>query len=283
MKKIFTLFAVFAAMTLCVKAQISDGFENYDPFTVDPAGIWTYYDGDGQGTYGFQGTTFENAYYTGSCIVFNPSLTDPSTETNHAAHSGSQYLAFFNATSGATNDWMISPQLSFTSNGTLTLYARELTTQYGAEIMKIHYSTTDNNPSSFTLIETENVNSTEWTEYSFTIPANAKYVAIQCNSNDVFALFIDDVAIIGATVNVADVETSTVNIYPNPANNVANVNANANINNIEIYSISGQKVADFTTNGTQATINTSNMSTGMYLMKINTENGVINQKFAVAR
>jgi hypothetical protein len=284
MKKIFTLFVALFAMTICAKAQIVDGFENYDPFTVDPAGIWTYYDGDGKQTYGFQNVDFDNSGYTGSCIVFNPSLTDPSIEDSYAAHSGSQYLAFFNATQNTvTNDWMISPELSFTSNGTLTLFARELTTQYGAEIMKIHYSTTDNNPSSFTLLATESVSSTEWAEYSFTIPASAKYVAIQCNSNDVFALFIDDVAIIGATVNVADVETSTVNIYPNPANNVANVNANANINNIEIYSISGQKVADFTANGTQATINTSNMSTGMYLMKINTENGVINQKFAVAR
>ena len=281
--RVFTLFVVFAAMTLGVKAQIADGFENYDPFTVDPAGIWTYYDGDGQGTYGFSGTTFDNAYYTGSCIVFNPSLTDPSTEENHAAHSGSQYLAFFNATSGATNDWMISPLLSFTSNGTLTFYARELTTQYGAEVMKIHYSTTNNDPSSFTLIATENVASTEWAEYTYTIPANAKYIAIQCNSNDVFALFIDDVAIIGATVNVADVEANEVSVYPNPANTMVNVNANSNINNIEIYSISGQKVGDFTANGTQAAISTDNMSTGLYLMKINTENGVINQKFAVAR
>lgn len=283
MKKIFTLFVALFAMTICAKAQIVDGFEDYDAFTVDPAGFWTYYDGDGQQTYGFNGTTFDNAYYTGSCIVFNPSLTVPSTEENHAAHSGSQYLAFFNATSGATNDWMISPMLSFTSNGTLTFYARELTTQYGDEIMKVYYSTTDNDPSSFTLIATENVGSTEWAEYSYTIPANAKYIAIQCNSNDVFALFIDDVVISGGTTSVAEVSNNEVSVYPNPANNVVNVNANSNIDNVEIYSISGQKVGDFTANGTTTSINTESLSNGMYLMKINTENGVINKKFSVAR
>ena len=96
-----------------------------------------------------------------------------------------------------------------------------------------------------------------------------------------FWLNLDDVEISLGT-NVENVENN-VSVYPNPANTMVNVNANSNINNIEIYSISGQKVGDFTANGTQAAISTDNMSTGLYLMKINTENGVINQKFAVAR
>ena len=78
-------------------------------------------------------------------------------------------------------------------------------------------------------------------------------------------------------------ELNVINVYPNPANNVVNVNANSNINNVEIYSISGQKVGDFSANGTTTSINTESLSAGMYLMKINTENGVINKKFSVAR
>lgn len=286
MKKIFTLFVALFAMTICAKAQIVDGFEDYDAFTVDPAGFWTFYDGDGAQTYGYNSVNFPNTGYTGACIVFNPSQTNPSVEDTQGAHSGSQFLAFFNAMGNpvpTTNDWIISPALSFTSNGTLSLYARELTDQYGAETMKIWVSSTNNEISSFSNIATESIGTTEWTEYTYNIPAGTKYVAINCNSTDVFALFIDDVVISGGTTSVAEVSNNEVSVYPNPANNVVNVNANSNIDNVEIYSISGQKVGDFSANGTTTSINTESLSAGMYLMKINTENGVINKKFSVAR
>ena len=112
MKKIFTLFVALFAMTICAKAQIVDGFEDYDAFTVDPAGFWTFYDGDGAQTYGYNSVNFPNTSYTGACIVFNPSQTNPSVEDSQGAHSGSQFLAFFNAMGNpvpTTNDWIISP------------------------------------------------------------------------------------------------------------------------------------------------------------------------------
>ena len=100
-----------------------------------------------------------------------------------------------------------------------------------------------------------------------------------------FILNLDDITVTNATVvgNSIDEINSEVSVYPIPANNVVNVNAISNISNVEIYSISGQKVGDFTANGTTTSINTESLSNGMYLMKINTENGVINKKFSVAR
>ena len=77
MKKIFTLIFAFVACTFLAKAQITDNFESYTAFTVDPAGIWTYYDGDGAETHHYSSVTVSNLPYTGSCIVMNPSMTDP--------------------------------------------------------------------------------------------------------------------------------------------------------------------------------------------------------------
>lgn len=199
MKKLFSLIVALVAMTVCAQAQITDDFESYSAFTVDPTGTWTYYDGDGGETYTFQSSTFPNAGYHGSCIVFNP--VQLGSEAYYPAHSGSQYLAIFNAdpytivSGSTTNDWIISPAINFTSGAILTFYARELTDLYGAETMRVLYSTTGNSPQDFTEIQTVSVGTTEWTKYTYVIPANATYVAINCVSDDVFALFIDDISI----------------------------------------------------------------------------------------
>lgn len=204
MKKLFTLFVAFLALAISAKAQVSDDFESYSAFTVDPTGTWTYYDGDGLSTYGITNVSFTNAYYTGSCIVFNPTQTSPDCSANYPAHSGSQYIIIFNGVPddetgvSATNDWIISPALSLSGTATLSFYAREIVSTYGPEVMKIWYSTTTNSPSAFTLLQTESVSATDWTLYSYAIPQNATYVAINCNSDDVFGLMIDDISIMQA-------------------------------------------------------------------------------------
>ena len=99
---------------------------------------------------------------------------------------------------------------------------------------------------------------------------------------DMFIMKIDDIYV-GEGVGINEVEENLVSVYPNPANNYINVNATSNIENVEVYTISGQKVGNFTANSTTTTISTANLTSGLYLMKIHTENGVINQKFSVVR
>ena len=236
MKKILTLIFVLVACTFFATAQtITDNFESYDAFTVNPTGTWTYYDGDGGTTYNYNAVTVPNLPYVGSCIVMNPSQTDPDITDSQSAHGGSQFLAIYNAvpstitTGTTTNDWIISPETPFTNGGTLTFWARELTDQYGAEVMRILYSTTNNNPSSFIEIQTVNVSTTTWTQYSYSIPAGAKYVAFNCTSNDIFALFLDDITISFSTseplilTNPSAIDFGEINI---PATPTASVTVN---------------------------------------------------------
>lgn len=266
MKKLFTLMFAFVAFTLCAQAQISDDFESYTAFTVDPTGTWTYYDGDGLTAYTLNGVSFTNALYTGSCIVFNPSQTSPATDANYAAHSGSQFLAIFNGIPddstgvSATNDWIISPALSLTGSAILSFYAREIVDTYGPEVMKIWYSTTTNTPSAFTLLQTENVSTTTWTNYTYTIPANATYFAISCNSDDVFALFIDDISLMAIpttptiVASAANIDFGTVLVNGN-ATEQATVTAYSLTTGITATTAAPFSVsADGTTYGTTATI-----------------------------
>ena len=279
MKKVYTFIAAMIAV-VAVNAQITDDFEGYAAFTVDPTGTWTWYDGDGGSTYGYQSVTVDNLPYTGSAIVINPTMTDPDITDSQSAHGGNQFLAMFNSVPSTiingttTDDWMISPAL--TDATTLTFWARELTDQYGGETMRVLYSTTSNDPSAFQLIQQESVSSVDWSEYSYNLPAGTKYVAINCASNDIFALFIDDVTINAGNVAIAENNTNNVSIYPNPATSVLNINADG-YRTVEIVNVLGQTV--YTANATSnMQVNVSKLNNGVYFVRLNGANGTYTQK-----
>ncbi len=67
-----------------------------------------------------------------------------------------------------------------------------------------------------------------------------------------------------------------VSIYPNPANDVLNIEMANQVKSIEIYNIQGQKVKI----ANQKQINVSELSSGMYMIKIqDTDNAVSTKKF----
>lgn len=177
----------------------SDNFDSYSDFSLDLA-PWTQYDGDALSTYGINNVTFTNQYYTGSFIAFNPNTTSPALSNHWAAHSGTKYAAAFAANGGPNNDWLISPAISFGDNPVLSFMAKSLTDEYGLERIKVMYSTTGNSftdfhnylegsQSSYTEVPTE------WTEFVYDLPIDCAnttvYIAIQCVSDDAFALMID--------------------------------------------------------------------------------------------
>ena len=139
--------------------------------------------------------------------------------------------------------------------------------------------------STFTSVYDETIASGDWEERTVNLNNYAGqtiYIAfVHNNCTDNFRMKIDDISVTPG-VGINDNENN-VSIYPNPANNVINVNAASNINNVEIFNMMGQRVAVIDANDTNVQINTTALSNGMYLMRITTENGVSNQKFTVAR
>ena len=177
---------------------ITDDAESHTAWTINSPGTvgWSYIDGDG----GNSGQ-FQNFNYTGegsqmAYIVFNRSqLTSGST--NVTAHSGSSFFASPYTYNQANNDWMISPELNFTQPFTFSFYARSFSSSYSTEQFYVAYSTTGNEEADFTNLNSLTTTTTTWTAYSYTVPANAKYVAIHCVSNDQYMFCVDDITITG--------------------------------------------------------------------------------------
>lgn len=60
-----------------------------------------------------------------------------------------------------------------------------------------------------------------------------------------------------------------VNIMPNPANDYIQVESTMSISSIEVYSLAGNKVKTFNLNGFNSKINVSELASGSYLLKVN--------------
>ncbi len=191
------------------------------------------------------------------------------------------------------DNWLITPPINLSTNANLCFWINAQDASYAAEHYGVYISVTGTSISDFILLYEETMDAdggsrtqgawkhkiVDLSEYT----GEEVYIAFRhFNCNDMFWLNIDDIYV-GEGFGINEVKENHISVYPNPANNYINVNATSNIENVEVYTISGQKVGNFTANSTTTTINTANLTSGLYLMKIHTENGVINQKFSVVR
>ncbi|MCL2289787.1 MAG: choice-of-anchor J domain-containing protein [Bacteroidetes bacterium] len=205
------------------KSGIFDGAEDHPNFAQNSPGTvgWTYYE-NGSPTYGFQNYEFPGDYENFAYIVFNPSATFPSMagEADIQPRTGQKFFGCFATVPPSqggiqpNNHWMVSPQLNADGEFTFSFWAKTFTSLYPLERMRVRYSTTNNAQASFTnyLAGSATTHVTvpaTWTQYTYTVPANAKYVAIQCVSNDAFVFMVDDI-----TINVGGSTTNyTYNVY----------------------------------------------------------------------
>lgn len=175
-----------------------DDFEGHADFVINSPGStgWSYLDMDNQETYTWAATVFPNQGQKMAFIVMNPSKTTPSTADwpSIQPYSGQKMLAAF-AVDGGNNDFLISPELNFEEEIRFSFRAKSYTDKYGLERIRVGYSTTGKNPSDFTFISNEPYEEVPdtWTLKEYVIPAEAKYVALNCVSVDAFMLLIDDV------------------------------------------------------------------------------------------
>jgi hypothetical protein len=80
---------------------------------------------------------------------------------------------------------------------------------------------------------------------------------------------------------VLALSANVIKLYPNPVNDVLSINAsNISITNLEIMDINGRVIKSILTdNSFEATINVSNLSAGVYMINIYTENNKTTKKF----
>lgn len=179
-----------------------EDFENHDDFAVNSSGAigWSYIDGDNKNTYSWSATNFKNQGQKMAFIVMNPSATEPSVEANpnYIPTSGKKMLVTMCSIGAPNNDWIISPELNFSEDFKFSFNARSYRVDgIEPERMRVGYSTGGKNQSSFTFITpSPYVNlPAEWKLYEYSIPKEAKYVCINCVSDDAFMMLIDDIFI----------------------------------------------------------------------------------------
>ena len=172
-------------------------FESVEAWSVDNFAPFTAYDGDGASTYGVTNATFPNQQYTGSVITMD---NDNEMGANWAAHSGTKFGCFMAANGSANNDFFITPEVTITDGSTFSFWARSVTDQYGLERMKVGVYSGNGAFSGYLAgsdVDYVEV-PTSWTKYSYDLSAyvgQTIQLAINCVSNDAFALFIDEVSV----------------------------------------------------------------------------------------
>jgi hypothetical protein len=124
------------------------------------------------------------------------------------------------------------------------------------------------------------------THPNIVIPASAtaKYVAFKFISATPFnAATLDNIKWAAKTAGIADLAKNKFSIFPNPSSdkNVTIAYAGADKANVTVFSVTGAKVFETLVNGTNANINLSSLSSGMYIVKLTAGNATATQKLVI--
>lgn len=302
MKKTLLLGLALLGVTTTNFAQTTlfeDSFETYTDFAITGVGSWTLIDVDLKTTYGFQGVSFPNTNAAKSFQVFNATTTspalDPTATSNWTARTGNKHMVCFAATSTPTppalnDDWLISPQITLGSSGNvLTFWAKSCDGTYGAEKFKVGISS-GNTTANVTLLSAGTItipSNINWVQYTYNVPSSfdgqAVYFSINCVSDDQFGFAVDDFKV--TTTAVASAQsffTNNFSIYPNPANNVLNLSVKngLTVNEISVVDINGRTVKTINNSfDSEMEINVSDLTSGVYMLNVKTEEGVATSKF----
>lgn len=181
-----------------------DTFEGHDDFAINSPGTvgWRYVDADNRATYTWGACTFPGMGQKMAFLVMNNAATTPPLDgyASFQATSGNKFLVDFCALDVQNNDYIISPELSFGAPFTLSFCARSYSASYGKERIRVGYSLAGDSPADFIWLTPSPYQElgTDWQRLDFAVPAAARYVAINCVSDDAFMLMLDDIYICSA-------------------------------------------------------------------------------------
>lgn len=221
-------------------------------------------------------------------------------------------LCNFNSTtggSGTISNWLITPVLNLQNGDVITFYTRKGGDGTGtiyADRLELRLNSTDTstggNPSGATgvgafttLAVSVNPNLTTsgypftWTQYSYTVTGLTGVVPCRVG----FRYFVTSAGPSGANSDIIGIDTFSVDrplssetffknnfsIYPNPVNNVLNVTMKneININSVSITDLNGRVI--LLSNSSNTSIDVSNLSSGVYFVSIETNEGKGTSKF----
>lgn len=189
---------------------------------------------------------------------------------------------------GTANDWLVSPAITIPSGATgvnLTFAATSMGNETYLEDYEVNISTTDNEVASFTqLLDVPNeLNDGNYRTVSLNAYAGQTvYIAFRNKGNDQYLMLLDNIKVTSdGTAGLNNNLASKLSVYPNPANNVINIDNNESIlvSAVSIVDLNGRTVKSLKFDGvSNAQINISDLSSGMYMMNISSDKGVTTKK-----
>lgn len=236
--------------------------------------------------------TFETAAnnYTDGFIGFSR-LTTSSTSTpaSYADGGAGNAMYTYNSTTAASNLWAYSRAISLSAGEQVTItFKTRLYASATASPMtlKVTAGTSQTSASQTNILTT--ITETSKTAYTlrtatFTAPSAGIYY-FGFNNNSAAGttqtyLFFDTLNIT-SVLSTNEVLANSFSMTPNPAKNFVTINStNDNaINAIEVVDINGRTVLNAKPNAIESNIDLSTLSSGVYMVKINSEKGSVTKK-----
>ena len=208
---------------------------------------------------------------------------------NTAGAAQSPLIYFFSNTSttAATNAYLYTKAIALQANEqvTLTFWTRLGSAAGTPQNLKVSVNTTPVPAGATQLGADITVTGTTYVQQSrtFTATTAGTYYFIFNNATPIVATLTSlrlDTVELTSVLGTNDFLSSKFSVFPNPANNVINFSndQNAVVSTVEMADLNGRVIKSLKVNATEGQISISDLATGMYMMKISTDQGVAVKK-----
>lgn len=204
-----------------------------------------------------------------------------------AAQSGTSYYFSNSSTTAATNALLFSRAVALQANEqvTLTFYTRLGVATGTNQNLKVWVNGTPSAVGATQLGTDITITGATYTlqTITFTAITAGTYYFIFNNATPIVAtvtsLRLDSVSMT-SVLGTNDFLSSNFSVFPNPVKNVINFSndANAVVSLVEMTDLNGRVIKSQKVNATEGQISVSELATGMYMMKITTDQGVAVKK-----
>ena len=226
-----------------------------------------------------EGWKFIDANNDGSPWLWAPTST--------LGNNGSGLAAYEYNTTNNADDWLVTTCLDLDASKTyqVSFYYAARSASY-EEAMDVFIGTTQEAAGLTTqLADLPSITNESYQQHgaNFTVSTSGVYyIGFHAKSQaDKWLLMLDDVAVTEVT-GIEQSKEQSLSVFPNPANDFVNINAtNDVVKSVRVYNTLGQLVLSNTYNMANVNMNIASLTAGMYMLQIETENGVKTQKLEV--
>lgn len=217
--------------------------------------------------------------------------TGANWQTNDGLAQSGVTSAVVVASNVVTNAWLLSRGINLTAGSPVTVsyYVRNFlaagSTGSGSYELKAGTAQTIAGMT-IQVAPVETISAVTYAQKTFTFTpttTGVHYLGFHATSpinNGTQALVLDDVTVT-QTLGVKDFSANRFSVYPNPSNGLVTVNntLNALISNVQITDLNGRIVkTDNFASSTEIQVNISDLSAGVYMMNINSDQGSVTKK-----